>query len=146
MNLEDIERKCLTYLEQSQNPIVPLDALLRFLRRSEEHSALSEKDLLDFLRPHELFHVVEPMSLDDDTQRELAEAGLAMRPSVMLFSRVPTSQQVKESMLANVDQLTQALEMALDEARAARDRDKARRVRETIKRAKMLRQRIDSAL
>lgn len=147
MNLEDIERKCLAYLEQSQNPIVPFDALLRFLRRNEEHRAITEKELLDFLRPHELFHVIEPLAVgDEDMNRELAEAGLAMRPTVMLFSRVPTPRQIKESMLANIDQLTQALEAALEEARASRDRDRARHVREIIRRTTMLRQRLEDAL
>lgn len=61
MILEDIEQKCLSYLKQVTRALVPFKRLspCAYLRRQDELGPFDEQDLLDFLRKHELFQVIE---------------------------------------------------------------------------------------
>ena len=59
MSLEKIEERCLAYLRQASNPMVPVQTLLEYCQRDPDCGKLDFKELVDFLRPHELVHVVQ---------------------------------------------------------------------------------------
>ena len=96
MNLEAIEQRVLRFLKQAKNPLVPFDQLLEYLQREEDLGAFTESELLDFLRDHELFEVVDPIQFDarDLQEADLNGAGLRLVPHVILTTRVPTERQM----------------------------------------------------
>ena len=100
MNLEAIEQRTLSLLKQAMNPLVPFDTLVEHLRREEELGEFSNAELLDFLRHHELFEVVEPLKLAAQGIPEavFADAGLRLSPHVILNTRVPTERQMADQM------------------------------------------------
>ena len=74
--------------------------LLEYLQREEDLGAFTESELLDFLRDHELFEVVDPIQFDarDLQEADLNGAGLRLVPHVILTTRVPTERQMAEQM------------------------------------------------
>ncbi len=123
MNLEAVEQKCLAYLMQVSRPVVSLDRLLRHLHRDTETADVSERDLLDFLRNHELFTVLDPIGLAADPAgaKTMEEAGVSVGPSVILETRVPTKRQLAEQMNEQLDLLVASLETATEEAQQMGD-------------------------
>ena len=118
MNLEAVEQKCLAYLMQVSRPIVSVEQLLRYLHRDAEFADVSERELLAFLRNHELFTVLEPTGLaaDPEGAKALADAGVTVGSSVILETRVPTKRQLAEQMNEQLDTLLASLETAAEEA------------------------------
>mgnify|MGYP001078536983 CR=1 FL=1 len=147
MNLEEIERRVLKYLKETSTPLVPVDTLLRFLQRRGEFPELSEADLVQFLRKHELFRVIEPLPMEDpEAARELAEAGFVPRPRVILVTRMPSTHDIKAGMREELERIQAALEAALEEARERRDGERVRKLRAAIRRAERLWKRIEEVL
>jgi hypothetical protein len=131
MNLETVEQRTLSYLMQVSNPLVRVDTLLAHLRDAADLHALDQGVLLDFLRKHELFRVLEAAD---------PEAGPG--PFVILETRVPTARQLGEMMVGQVDRMIGALSAALDQALDAGDAMKAGEVQAVLFRAHELRRKL----
>ena len=59
MSMEHLEERCLAYLSQAVNPLVPFNVLLDYVRRPEDLGQFGERELLSFLKSHELVHILE---------------------------------------------------------------------------------------
>jgi hypothetical protein len=146
MNLEEIEQRTLKYLMEVSTPLVPVDTLLRFLQRHGEFPDLTEDEFVGFLRHHELFRVIDPLPLPNDPEAEknMAEAGFRPRPRVVLCTRIPTAQDLKEGMLEELGKMLEALGAALDNALHNRDMKRARELRAIIGKAKTLAEKLET--
>lgn len=131
MNLETIEQRTLSYLMQVSNPLVRVDTLLAHLRDEADLRELNQGTLLDFLRRHELFRVIEA-----------AEGAEGPGPFVILETRVPTARQLGAMMMEQVDRMIGALTTALDLALDAGDAKKAGEVQAVLFRAHELRRKL----
>jgi hypothetical protein len=147
MNLETVEEKCLAYLRQAPNPLVPVDMLLEFCRRDPECGKLERQELLDFLRPHELVKVVEgPEEGEEIGQDTFGEAGINMGPRVILNSRVPTKEQMADMIAAQMRNMTEMLVEALDLARKAKDEAHIQELETALQKSEALRQKMNKLL
>lgn len=140
MNLEAIEQKCLSFLKQTSNPLVPIKTLLAHLNQDEETTGMSETELKAFLKWHELFRVLEPGQVP--APEELTHMLLGEGPFVILDTRVPTEEQVLQEMAKQLDVLIESLVKALDQARVEGDPDRGRQVLQLLSRAQKLRQKL----
>lgn len=143
MILEDIEQKVLSYLKQVSRALVPLDQLVSYLRRQSGLGPFDEHDLLEFLRKHELFQVIESPfgALDAETASVLRDAGYSVGPSVILVTRIPPSHELAKLFDAQIDVLLEALERALLEAQTVGDSKRVSEAKSIIARAERLRAR-----
>ena len=148
MELEAVEQKTLSYLKQVQNPLVPVSRLLRHLHQDEAFASVTERELLEFLRDHELFTVIETagIGLDLVAADDLAEAGVSMEPRVILCTRVPTREQLGEQIGAEFDTMVQALNAALTEARDEGHAERVPAIMRLLDRASVLRARLEELL
>ncbi len=146
MNLEAIEQKCLAYLMQVSRPVIPVSQLLRYLHRDAEFVEVSERELVDFLRKHELFTVLDPIGLASDPYgaKALEEAGISMGTSVMLETRVPTKRQLAEMMNEQLDTILSSLETAATEAQEAGNEQRYELVAALHERTQQLKERLRS--
>lgn len=147
MNLEAIEQRCLAYLKQVSNPLVPLDTLMRYLERDAQCGVSSRQELLGFLREHELFRVIEP-GLDPGTAVGADDAsalGLPGGPYVILSTRVPTRHQMAEMVFAQFETMVQALDAARSEAQRLGDAARVTKVNALLKRAEGIREHLHEA-
>jgi len=140
VNLEAVETECVRYLRQVANPIVPLHTLLRHLWQEDQFEAVTEPDLLGFLREHELFYVYECTADEPDQYKRLEEAGILTGPRVILKDRMPTQTQMTLMMQAELDSMTTALNNALETAEQAGNAEASKRIREILARAEKLRE------
>lgn len=137
INLEHVEQRCLKHLMQVANPLVPIAALMAHLQDDEECRGVSERDLTDFLRKHELFRVMDPGDLVGDE-----EAG----PRVILVTRIPTAPEIASKMKEEMRKMTEALAAAHAEAVKNGDTETLAKIAEVMKRAESLTQRLDETL
>lgn len=144
MNLEAIEQRCLKYLKESSNPLVPVSTLLRQLEAEGGLQDLSVPDFVTFLRTHELFRVIEPagMAADDGTAEQLAADGFNVEPMVVLATREPTAKDLAEQLDAQFGRMLSALETAQKEAEKAGMAERVREVSKLRDRTAKLQQRI----
>ncbi|HOD50247.1 MAG TPA: hypothetical protein PLM14_16280 [Candidatus Hydrogenedentes bacterium] len=144
MNLEAIEQRTLSLLKQAMNPLVPFDTLVEHLRREEELGEFSNAELLDFLRHHELFEVVEPLKLAAQGIPEavFADAGLRLSPHVILNTRVPTERQMAEQMGRQLRSLADALSAAMAAAKEQGQPDRAQALIKLLARTEELHARV----
>jgi len=148
MEIEAVEQKTLSYLKQVTNPLVPISRLLRHLRQDEALAALDERELLEFLRDHELFNVIETAGIGMELMAvdDLAAAGISMEPRVVLCTRVPTREQLGEQITSEFDSMVEALSAALTEARDEGHADRVRAIMKLLDRANALRGRLKELL
>jgi hypothetical protein len=147
MNLEVVEHKCLLYLKQAANPLVPVATLLNHLRNDTECGEVTECDLLGFLRKHELFKVLEaPRDLDPDEAAELAELGIVTGPRVILTTRIPTKAEIAAAITEHMDRMTDALAQAQENAQRREDPEAEEKVREILDRAEDLKKKFKDLL
>lgn len=137
-NLEEIEQKCLQHLKEVHNPLVSVPALLGHLHN--EGLDATEPELINFLRNHDLFRVLESAALAElaPEVRELEASGLISRQYAILDTRIPTERQVMVRMYEELERLTGAMTTALKELEAAADSEKATRVQAVLDRAKRI--------
>ncbi|MBX7256458.1 MAG: hypothetical protein K1Y02_08860 [Candidatus Hydrogenedentes bacterium] len=142
MILEDIEQKVLSYLKQVSRALVPFDQLVSYLRRQSDLGPFDERDLLDFLRKHELFQVIDSPfgALDAETVKTMEEGGFSVGPSVILVTRIPPAHELAQQFDAQIAVLLNALGNALQEARASGDEARVREAESIIARAERLRE------
>jgi hypothetical protein len=147
MNLETIEEKCLNYLRQAPNPLVPVDTLLEFCRREPECGKLSRQELLDFLRPHALVKVMDgPDAGEAIDQETFGAAGINMGPRVILNTRVPTKEQMADMILDQMKNMTEMLVEALALARKAKDDAHIQELEAALAKSEALRQKMNTLL
>ena len=143
MNLEAIEQRTLNFLKQSATPLVPFDKLADYLRRSEELGPFTDAELMDFLRNHELFEVVEPVQLGAQVPETLlAETGYQLSPHVILTTRVPTERQMAQHMMQQLGSLAEALNAAMIAAKEQGQSEKAQTLIKLQARAQELQERV----
>ena len=136
MNLEAVEQHCVDYLGQTSSPLVPLSRLLRFVLQADAEMQIDEGELLEFLRPHPLFKVIDPL----DAMNGSMEVQVAL--AVRIPSQTELTKQIQEQLL----QMLAALEKAEHEAEAGADGPLRERIREMRLRAEMMQKKLDSML
>lgn len=144
MELEAVEQRCRNYLGQVSNPIAPVDRVLQHVRSDAACGEVCEEDLLGFLRRHEEFRVVEPAGMAQEPENAglLAEAGLTVKPLVMLAGREPSPQQLSSALDGQLEALEEALRTAVSQAQRARDEEGERTATQLLFRAKQLREKL----
>lgn len=131
MNLETVEQRCLAYLAEAANPMVSISELLIHCRREPDCAGLTERTLLGFLRRHDQVRVIQPPpGLESD------EA--AAEQWVILKTRLPTREQMALLMTKQMEKLTEALQAALEQAKANNDLDTASQINSTLDKARAL--------
>jgi len=118
MQLEMVEQRCLTYLQQVSNPIVPFSRLLAYLRQFADCGEVGEDDLAEFLDKHELFRLFNPLPMDPAQARVV---GLSTERRVILKTRVPTRAEAYASMNEILDSMSGALGAAIRDANERED-------------------------
>jgi len=147
MNLEKIEERCLSYLRQASNPLVPARTLLEFCQRDPECGKLEFKGLVDFLRPHELIQVVDGPNDDESVDVETFEAaGIIMGPRVILKSRIPTRDQMTDMLSSQVQNMTSVLVEALELAKQKGDAAHIAELEAALEKSEVIRQKMNSLL
>jgi hypothetical protein len=140
MNLEAVEQKCLSFLKQTSNPLVPVKTLWAHLDQDPETAGITEAELAAFLKWHELFRLLQPGSVP--APLELTHLLLGEGPFVILDTRMPTRDQVLQEMTHQVDVLIESLVKALDQARVQGDQEQGRQVLQLLARAQKLKQKL----
>ncbi len=140
MNLEAIEQKCVAYLKQVSKPLVPVENLMRHLREDEDCAGFTERELIEFLRVHELFKVIEPPRGQEDPEviQALAEFGIPVGPRVILSTRVPTKSEIAAMIQQELGDMTDALTGAMAEAREMGDTEAEDQVLDALARTEKL--------
>ena len=140
MNLERIEQKCLSYLTQVANPLVPISTLMAHINEDEECRGISERDLTDFLRTHELFRVFDPSFPETvpDAAAEWSSGGIAAGPRVILVTRIPTPSEMLAVISDQFEKMNEALVRAQAEAAENGDTEAYERISEILRRAEAL--------
>lgn len=141
MNLEYVEQKCLSILAQVTNPLVPVYVLMNHLRADPECPPIEETELLAFLRNHEDIRVIEPSgeSQEDGNESAREALGLPTGPRVILNARVPTQGESLAQIDDQLDTLTQALTVALQEARLHGNTGMEMHITDALQRAERMR-------
>lgn len=138
MNLEQLEERVVKYLEQVENPLVPLSRLLRHLAQSEDGASIAEPQLIGFLRENPLFRLIEPL----DTGVAPGDADAAGEIRVILSARVPSPAELVGQMKAELNTLLEALEAAKDEAQRDGEAGRVAAIEQMQARTEELRSRI----
>jgi len=148
VNLEAVERRCLSYLEQVSNPLARFTSLLQRIREDEDCGAVSENELLDFLRNHELFRVIEPPQFAQDPRDldALPEAGVGGGPRVILETRIPTKAQMSAMVREQVANVVDALSKAFAEARRTQDPEMCDKLLDALARAEKLQKKVNELM
>ncbi len=121
-----------------------MSRLLRHLHEHQEFEHVHEEELLDFLRRHDLFEVLDPPGLgaSPEGRQMLDEAGLGMERCVVLETRLPSRGQLRDHMDEQIAQLIAALETARDEAGNRAEPERVAAINEVLQRAEMLRAKV----
>ena len=137
MNIEVIEQKCISYLSQAANPLVPISTLLRHLNDDEACRGVRERELIDFLRKHELFRVVDPPDSHGDPEiaGELSSHGIDTGPRVILVTRIPTASEMSALISGQLKKMTSSLARAQAEAAESGDAEAYQKLTEILNRA-----------
>lgn len=147
MNLETIEEKCLNYLRQASNPLVPVENLLEFCRRDPACGKLERQELLDFLRHHEQVKVIDGPDADEAIDQEtFGAAGINMGPRAILNTRVPTREQMADMIVDQMKHMTEMLVEALHLARKAKDEPHIQELEAALQKSEALRQKMNKLL
>ena len=147
MNLEQIEEKCLNYLRQTSNPLVPVDTLLEFCKRDSDADKLGRKDLLTFLRAHEQIQIMDgPAAGDVIDQDDFAAVGLSMGQRAILKSRVPTKEELAEMLFEQLKDMTEVLVEALKQAKKTKDNSRVSQLEAALKKSEVLRGKMNQML
>lgn len=131
MNLERVEERCLKYLSQSTDPMVPVGRLLEYCLREDPQSGLTGRVLLDFLRNHELVRVVDGPGMS-------APGGLATEPRAILAARLPDRDALRAMLERQLDLLLGHIRAASAELAGSENPDAGRALGELGARAEEL--------
>ncbi len=145
MNLEHVEQKCLKYLEQASNPLVPVRTLVAHLWQDEEAGGVTEQELLPFLRKHEQVHIIEADNEDPEQASAMEEAGFSEGPYAILKSRIPTKTEMAVLMQEQLEKMIGALERAMEEAVTAEDDEGQQKIQELLEKSQDFRDKLGKA-
>lgn len=144
MQIERVEELCLNYLSQCTNPLVPINALLEHCRRDPLCAELQQAQLIDFLKHHELVHVVEPADTNVLGPELFSGVGLNDGPQAILKSRFPSREEVGVTLQEHLKRMTSALATALEEAeREQCDPAALEQLREAMAKAQALKEKME---
>lgn len=147
MNLEKIEEKCLHYLREASNPLVPVDTLLEFCRRDPECGKLDRKELLDFLRPHAQIEVMEGPAMGEVIDRQTFEsAGINMGQRAIIKTRFPSKEEMTEMLFEQLKDMTDVLVEALNAAKKEKDDARIDQLQTALAKSEALRQKMNKLL
>lgn len=147
MNLEKIEEKCLHYLAQASNPLVPVDTLLDFCQRDPECGKLDRRELLDFLRPHAGIQVMEGPDMGDAIDPETFKAaGINLGQRAILKTRVPAKEEIAEMLFEQLKDMTDVLVESLGEAKKAKDGERVAQIETALQKSEALRAKMNKLL
>jgi len=147
MNLERAEQICLSHLGQVSSPLVPVHTLVEHCRRDEQCAEISERELLPFLRSHELILVVEGPNVDDASEAAaFSAAGLEMGPRAILKTRIPPPQEMLRVIEEQLEQMAAAITKALSCAEEEGATEGTAQLRAALERAEALRTRMQKLL
>lgn len=147
MSLEKIEEKCLHYLGEASNPLVPIETLRQFCQRDPECGKISRQELLDFLRPHALVTIMDGPSMDAVvTPADFQSAGINMGQRAILNSRAPSNEEMTEMLFEQLKDLTDVLVESLDKAKKAKQSTRAEQLEAALHKAEGLRQKMTKML
>ena len=143
VSLERVEQRCLMYLRQVKNPLVPMQTLLDYCRRDEACAKVEEGTLVAFLRKHGEVEVVDgPLPGEPVGNDQLADAGIVMGTRIILKERLPSRREMEVMFVAQVQAMQQQLGQALSDALDAGDQTRAAKLREALQRTDAMRERI----
>ncbi len=146
-SLERVEQRCLMYLRQVKNPLVPLQNLVDYCRREEPDSPIQENVLLVFLRNHADIEVIDgPLPGEPIDSETLADAGIVMGIRVILKERLPSRREMEAIFVAQVQSMQQQLAQALSDAHDAGNEERAAKLRDALQRTDAMRERIADVL
>ena len=141
MNLEHIEQRCLGYLKQSKNPLVPFDTLLAHCRQDDDCAGISEKILMDFLRKHDEVRVLDGPGQDAPIAEDtFAAAGLIMGTRIIHRDRVPTTSELATLVKEHIAGMITALDAAIADKSLAKDPKRKADLEDALQRALDLKQ------
>ncbi len=143
LNLEAIEQKCLKYLMEVSNPLVPISTLMCHINDDDECRGITEEELTDFLRRHELFRVMDPALNELDQEAASLPDGMDVGLRVILVTRIPTPAEMANMISAQIKKMTEALASAKSEAANAGDAAKLRELDEVMRRAEFIAKRLE---
>ena len=147
MNLEKIEEKCLHYLGQASNPLVPVDTLLAFCQRDPECGRLERQELLDFLRPHAAIQVLEGLEMGAAIDPETFQAaGINLGQRAILRSRVPAREEISEMLFEQLKDMTDVLVESLNQAKKTRDAARVAELEAALQKSEALRAKMNKLL
>ena len=147
MNLEKIEEKCLHYLGQASNPLVPVDTLLAFCQRDPECGRLERQELLDFLRPHAEIQVLEGLDMGAAIDPETFQAaGINLGQRAILRSRVPAREEISEMLYEQLKDMTDVLVESLNQAKKTRDAARVAELEIALQKSEALRAKMNKLL
>lgn len=147
MNLEKIEEKCLHYLGQASNPLVPVDTLLAFCQRDPECGRLERQELLDFLRPHAEIQVLEGLDMGAAIDPETFQAaGINLGQRAILRSRVPAREEISEMLYEQLKDMTDVLVESLNQAKKTRDTARVAELEVALQKSEALRAKMNKLL
>lgn len=147
MNLEKVEEKCLHYLAEASNPLVPIDTLVEFCKRDPECSGTDRKGVLDFLRHHERVNIMDgPGAGEVIEQKDFTAAGLNMGERAILNTRVPAKEEMTEMLYEQLKDMTDVLVEAMNKAEKAKDTTRIAQLEEALKKSEALRVKMNKLL
>jgi hypothetical protein len=145
MNLEAIENRCLTYLRQSKQPLVPLTALVEHCTRAPGMEEVTPGFLRSFLNNHVDVLVFEGPGNEEGVDTGLlAAAGIDLGTRVILKERMPSVDELSSILAEQVTVMVEQLERALAEATDRADSDRVQQISAALARAQALRARMRS--
>lgn len=147
MNLEYIEQRCLNYLKQSKNPLVPLELLVKHCGQDENCAGVNEAILSEFLRKHDEVRVVDGPAPDAPVSVDVfAAAGLVMGTRFIYRDRVPTQAELAALIKEHIDAMISSLADALGRPELAGDPQRKVQLEQALERAHVLQGKVKQIL
>ena len=143
VNLELVEERCLVYLAEASNPLVPCNTLFDYCRRHEALRELAKEEFLHFLRHHHMIRVIEAVPLPvEGVSLSEQEREAATEPRVILKSRVPSPAEMNQLMTEQINRMTASLNQAIQHARTQGDTHALDQLNLALERVRLLGERI----
>ncbi len=142
MNLERVEERCLNYLRQAKNPLVPLSILLQHCQQEDALAELEQDTLYTFLRDHPDVQLVAGVANDNDVSADaFAAIGIDMGARAILTKRIPTPNEMFAMVHEQLSDMHQALVRALENLKVE-DGAKKEKLEQTLQRLESLRKKL----
>jgi len=147
MNLEYVEQRCLKYLKQHKNPLLPFESLLKHCKEDEACEGIDEKVLLDFLRNHAEVRVLYGPGEGDALGADIfAAAGLMLGTRIIHRDRVPSQAELGALMKEHASGIIETLEKALAASDLAKDPKRKEDLDAALARARDMRDKLQKML